>query len=96
MTYAIVAFFPDADPKLVTRRTNPLAARTTCHELNRLNHKGDFERAFFRFVDQDHPFCNRCGKQDWDKSQGCLYPTDTTSDWQCQYGLANHATGVLL
>ena len=94
--YIILGLFPQQDPKPVTTRTNVLAARSACHELNRLKHAGDFEGATFRYVEFGKPFCNRCGKQNWDMSQGCFAPTSDDENWACEYGLTGQAKGVLL
>lgn len=86
MTYSIIALFPTAEAKPITKRSTILAARTTCQELNRIKHTGEYENAFFRFVDATKPYCNRCGKQDLDSAKGCLQPSEfspAVGDWVC-------------
>lgn len=86
MSYAIIALFPTADAKPITQRPSLAAARATCQALNRIYHLGEYQNAFFRFVDATKPYCNRCGKQDLDNAQGCLQPSvfsPAVGDWVC-------------
>lgn len=86
MSYAIIALFRTSTAKVVSRRSNVLAATSICKSLNSVTHVGDFEGAFFRFVDATKPYCGRCGKQDLDNAKGCLQPSvfsPAVGDWVC-------------